>query len=101
MPGAYTVIVYRSVSDPAAVAAYQAKGGPAIAAAGGRFIARGTPAIEFENGLNQRLAIVAWPSVDAAVTGYNSEAYQAALACLGSAADRDVRIIEALDGPED
>ena len=44
MAKAYWVTTYRSVSNPEALAAYAKLAGPAIAAGGGRFVLRGTPA---------------------------------------------------------
>ena len=43
MAKAYWVATYRSVSNPDALAAYAKLAGPAIAAAGGRALARGLP----------------------------------------------------------
>jgi uncharacterized protein (DUF1330 family) len=42
MAKAYWVATYRSISNPEALAAYAKLAGPAIEAAGGRFLARGT-----------------------------------------------------------
>ena len=44
MAKAYWISCYRSISNPEALAAYAKLAGPAIQAAGGRFIVRGTPA---------------------------------------------------------
>jgi uncharacterized protein (DUF1330 family) len=44
MAKAYWVATYRSISDPEALAGYAKLAGPAISAAGGRFLARGTAA---------------------------------------------------------
>jgi Domain of unknown function (DUF1330) len=54
MAGAYWVTTYRSISNPAAVAEYAKLAAPAIAAAGGRFLARGNAAKAYEHGLTQR-----------------------------------------------
>jgi len=51
MPKAYWIACYRSVSDPDALAAYAKLAGPAIAAGGGRFLARGSAAQAYEDGL--------------------------------------------------
>jgi len=94
MPKAYWIANYRSVSNPAAVSAYAELSGPALKAAGGRIIARGTPAKTFEQGLNQRTVIIEFDSVAQAIAAYESDAYKAALRVLGNAADRDLRIVE-------
>ena len=94
MAKAYWITCYRSISDPEALAAYAKLAGPAIQAAGGRFLVRGNPAKTFEAGLNQRTVITEWESVAKAVSGHDSPGYQAALKALGKAAERDVRIVE-------
>ena len=43
MPKAYWISVYRSIKDPAKVTAYAKLAGPALAAGGARFLARGIP----------------------------------------------------------
>jgi uncharacterized protein (DUF1330 family) len=94
MAKAYWVSTYRSISNPDALAAYAKLAGPAIAAAGGRFLARGNPAKAYESGLMQRVVIVEFDSVEKAVAAHDTDGYQAALAALGNGADRDIRIVE-------
>ena len=95
MAKAYWITCYRSISDQDALAAYAKLAGPAIQAAGGRFLVRGTPAKTYEAGLNQRTVITEWDSVEKAMAAHDSPGYQAALKALGKAAERDVRIVEA------
>ena len=94
MAKAYWCSIYRSVSNPDALAAYAKLAGPSLTAAGGRFLARGMPAKTMEQGLMQRTVLIEFDSVDAAVAAYNSPGYKEALAALGNAAERDIRIIE-------
>jgi uncharacterized protein (DUF1330 family) len=94
MAKAYWIAFYRSVSDPAALAAYAKLAGPAIQAGGGRFLTRGDPARTFEAGLKQRTVTIEFESVEKAVGVYESEAYKVALKALGNGAERDLRIIE-------
>lgn len=95
MPKAYWISVYRSVSDPDALAAYAKLAGPALSAAGARFLARGLPAAVKENGLQQRTVLIEFDSVAAALAAYDSPAYQEALVALGdNAVVREIRIIE-------
>jgi uncharacterized protein (DUF1330 family) len=96
MSKAYWVCTYRSVNDAGKLAAYAALAGPAIAAGGGRFLARGEAAKAYELGLQQRTVLIEFDSVDQAVATHDSTSYQAALAALGDGADRDLRIIEGL-----
>jgi uncharacterized protein (DUF1330 family) len=95
MAKAYWIAIYRSVSDPDALAAYAKLSLPAMIAAGGRILARGLPAQTREAGLHQRTVVIEFDSLDAATAAYESPAYKAALAVLGRGAERDIRIIEA------
>jgi uncharacterized protein (DUF1330 family) len=97
MPKAYWVTAYRSISDPAALAAYAKLAGPAIAPFGGRYLARGTAAAAFEAGVKERIVISEFPSVEKAIAAHDSPAYQAALEVLGNGAERDLRIVEGLE----
>jgi len=93
MSKAYWVTTYRAVRDPEALAAYAKIGGPALQAAGGRFLARGMPALVYESGLDQRVVIIEFDSVEQAKAAHESPAYQEALRVLGKAVDRDLRIV--------
>jgi len=95
---AYWINTFRSVSDPERLAAYVELAGPAMRAAGGRFLARGMPAAAFESGIVERTTLIEFPSVAAALAAYESPGYQAALQALGDGAVRDLRIIEAAEG---
>ena len=94
MAKAYWVATYRSVSDPDALAAYARLAAPAIAAAGGRVLARGVPAQVYEAGLQQRTVVIEFDSVAQARAAHDSPAYQEALAVLAGGAERDIRILE-------
>ena len=94
MAKAYWVATYRSIADPDALAAYAKLAGPAIAAGGGRMLARGVPAQVYEAGLQQRTVLIEFDSVEAARAAHDSPAYQEALAALAGGADRDIRIVE-------
>ena len=97
MAKAYWVATYRSISNPEALAAYAKLAGPAIQAAGGRFLARGTAAKAYEAGLLQRTVIIEFDSVAKAAAAHDSAGYQEALKALGKGADRDMRIVEGVD----
>lgn len=96
MPKAYWVSTYRSVKDPAKLAAYAKLGVPALAAHGARILARGEPAKVYEAGLQQRVVLIEFDSVEQAITAHDSPAYQAALAALGDGAEREIRIVEGI-----
>jgi uncharacterized protein (DUF1330 family) len=97
MAKAYWITLYRSIRDPEALAAYAKLAGPALQAAGGRFLARGLPAVVHENGLNQRSVLIEFDSVQQAITAHDSPAYQEALRALGNGADRDLRIVPGVE----
>jgi uncharacterized protein (DUF1330 family) len=95
MAKAYWISFYRAVHDPQKLAAYAKLAGPAIQAAGGKFLARGTAAHAYEGGLLQRTVVVEFPSVADAVACHDGPAYQEALRALGTGSvDRDFRIVE-------
>jgi uncharacterized protein (DUF1330 family) len=93
MAKAYFVSFYRQIKDPAKLAAYAKLAGPAIEAAGGRFLARGTAEKAYESGLLERSVIIEFDSVAQAVAMHDGPHYQAALEALGDGAVRDIRII--------
>jgi uncharacterized protein (DUF1330 family) len=97
MAKAYWIAAYRSIRDEQALAAYAKLAGPALQAAGGRFLARGMPARVYESGLEQRTVLIEFDSVAQAVAAHDSPTYQQALRALANAADRDLRIIEAVE----
>jgi uncharacterized protein (DUF1330 family) len=90
------VSTYRSIDDAAALAAYAALAGPALQGAGGRFLARGMPSAVFEAGVKERVVVIEFDSVAAAIAAHDCEPYQEALRALGQGAVRDIRIVEGL-----
>jgi uncharacterized protein (DUF1330 family) len=95
MAKGYWVACYRSVKNQDALAAYAKLAGPAIQAAGGRFLARGTAVKAYEAGVVQRTVLIEFDSVQQAVAAHDSAGYKAALKALGEGAvDRDLRIVE-------
>lgn len=75
------------------MAAYAALARPALTSAGGRFIARDLPAKVYEGGLNQRVVIIEFDSLEAATAAHDSPGYQEALAALGDGVRREIRIV--------
>jgi uncharacterized protein (DUF1330 family) len=94
MAKSYWISAYRSIRDQEAFAAYARLAGPALEAAGGRFLARGMPARVYEGGLQERIVLLEFDSVAQAIAAHDSAGYQQALRVLGNGADRDVRIVE-------
>jgi uncharacterized protein (DUF1330 family) len=96
MAKAYWIAFYRSIKKPEQLAAYAKLAGPAIEAAGGRFLVRGNPAKTYEAGLNQRVVVLEFDSVQQAIAAHDGAAYQEALKVLGDAVDREIRIAEGI-----
>jgi uncharacterized protein (DUF1330 family) len=94
MAKGYWVTFYRSISKPAALAEYAKLAGPAIEAAGGRFIARGAAVKAYEAGIKDRSIVIEFDSPAKAIEAYESPAYQSARKLLEGAVERDVRILE-------
>jgi uncharacterized protein (DUF1330 family) len=94
MAKGYWIAMYRSVSDPDALAKYAKLAGAVIEGQGGKMLARGVPARVYEAGVPQRAVVVEFASVAAAIAAYESPAYQEVLAILRGTAERDLRIVE-------
>ena len=98
MKKGYWVVAYRSVSDESALKEYGKLATAAIQANGGKTLIRTADAIEpHEAGLKQRTVVTEFESFEKAKATYGSPAYQAALKALGSAAERDFRIVEGFE----
>ena len=95
MAKAYWVTTYRSISNPDALAAYSKLAGPAVLAAGGKFLVRGVAAEAWESGVKQRTVVIEWPSLKDALAAHDTPGYQEALRALGKGSvDRDMRVVE-------
>jgi uncharacterized protein (DUF1330 family) len=94
---AYWVSAYRSIKNPDAVAAYAKMAGPALKARGAKYLAVGVANEAYEAGLKQRMVIIEWPSLQAAIDAHDCAEYQAALKVFNNAAERDFRILEAME----
>jgi uncharacterized protein (DUF1330 family) len=97
MPKAYWVVTYRSVKNPEAWQAYAKLAGPAIAAAGGRFLVRDIPARVYEAGMKERVVMIEFDDVDQAIAAHDTPAYKEALKALGTGiVERDMRVVEGI-----
>ncbi|MFJ5044472.1 DUF1330 domain-containing protein [Streptomyces sp. NPDC098077] len=97
MAKGYWVSVYRTITDPEKVAAYDKLTGPAIDAAGGRTLSLGSRVEAHDAGIAERTVLIEFDSFEQAVAARESAAYQEALVVLADAVERDFRIIEGLD----
>lgn len=87
-------IAHVTVTDVEAYGKYAELAGPAIAAHGGSFIARGGKFVQLEGKERPRNVVARFPSVEAAVDCYNSDAYQEALSHARGASERELMVVE-------
>ena len=97
MPKAYWIAAYHDIRDTEKLAAYLELAGPAIKAAGGKFLARGSASKVYEAGILERTTVIEFASLDAAVALHDGADYQAALEKLGDGVVRDLRLVEAIE----
>ncbi|WP_417205359.1 DUF1330 domain-containing protein [Antarctobacter sp.] len=87
-------IAHVTVTDTEAYGQYAELAGPAIAAHGGTFIARGGRFVQLEGKERPRNVVARFPSVEAAVECYQSDAYQEALSHARGASERELMVVE-------
>lgn len=87
-------IAHVNVTDAQAYGEYAKLAGPAIAAHGGVFLARGSRYVQLEGNDRARNVVARFPSVEDAVACYRSDEYQTALEHAKNAAERDLVIVE-------
>jgi uncharacterized protein (DUF1330 family) len=97
MAKGYWVVAYHEIKNQEAFQAYAKMAMPVITAAGGKYLARGNPTAVHEAGLNQRVVLIEFPSLQAAIACHDGKPYQEALKPLaGGAVKRDMRIVEGM-----
>jgi len=87
-------IAHVDVTDADAYGLYAKSAGPALAAHGGVFLARGGRYVQLEGNERARNVVARFPSLEAAVACYNSAEYQAALSHAKGASVRDLVVVE-------
>tara|TARA_R100000935_G_scaffold15956_1_gene31853 strand:- start:13648 stop:13935 length:288 start_codon:yes stop_codon:yes gene_type:complete len=90
-------IAHVTVTDEDAYGKYAKLAGPAIAAHGGSFLARGGRFVQLEGKERPRNVVARFASVEDAVDCYNSVAYQEALSHAKDASERELMVVE-IDG---
>ena len=93
MAKGYWVSAYHEIHDEKKFAAYLELAGPAIIAAGGKFIARGMAAQVYESGIKQRTTLIEFETLDAALAAHDTPDYQEALKALDGGVTRDLRVV--------
>ena len=95
MAKAYWIVCYHSIKSQDAFQAYAKLAAPAVQAAGGKYLVRGNPAKVYESGINQRVVVIEFASIQQALAAHEAAGYQEALKQLtGDAVKRDMRIVE-------
>ncbi len=87
-------IAHVHVTDAESYGKYAALAGPAIAAHGGHFLARGGDYHILEGAQRERHVVAQFPSKQAAVDCYHSDQYQEALSHARNASERDLIVVE-------
>lgn len=90
-------IAHVEVTDAEAYGKYAKAAGPAIAAHGGVFLARGGRYVQLEGNDRARNVVARFPSLEKAVDCYHSAEYQAALAHAKGASIRDLVVVEEVE----
>jgi uncharacterized protein (DUF1330 family) len=99
MPKGYWVVSV-DVSDMEGYKAYQAANAEAFRKYGARFIVRGGKAEPVEGKLRSRVAVLEFPSYEAALACYRSPEYAKALALRKGISTADITVVEGYDGPQ-
>ncbi|MDQ0935749.1 DUF1330 domain-containing protein [Streptomyces turgidiscabies] len=97
MAKGYWVSVYRTISDPEKLAAYNKLARAAVQAGGGRVLVRGGRVVALDAGIAERTVLIEFDTFEQAVATRGSAAYQEALDVLSDAVERDFRIVESVD----
>ncbi len=87
-------IAHVEVSDTERYGEYAKRAGPAIAAHGGKFLARGGKHLQLEGNDRSRNVVVEFPDLASAEACYRSAAYQEALGYAKGASVRDLVLVE-------
>ncbi|MCT4559496.1 MAG: DUF1330 domain-containing protein [Pelagimonas sp.] len=87
-------IAHVTVTDDDAYGKYAKLAGPAIAAHGGSFIARGGRYVQLEGKERPRNVVARFDTVEQAVECYHSDAYQEALGHARDASERELLVVE-------
>ena len=99
MAKGYWIGAYRVIRDNEKLAAYVRLAGPAIEAAGGRFLSRNGAIEVHEAGVRERTVIIEFDSFAAARAAYATPQYREALRALDDGVERELRIVEGVEAP--
>ena len=88
------VIVDMTVTDPASIEEYRKLAGASVAAAGGRFLARGGKTEVLEGVARARNVVIEFASMEDALACYNSPEYTEARKIRQSVSDGEFILVE-------
>jgi uncharacterized protein (DUF1330 family) len=91
-------IAHGRVDDPERYDLYRAANAAPLAEHGGKFLVRGGARETMEGEAKPRTVVIEFPSYEAALACYRSEAYQAALKLRHGISESDLVIAEGYDG---
>ncbi|UWQ22765.1 DUF1330 domain-containing protein [Jannaschia sp. W003] len=97
MPKGYW-IAHGRVDDPAAYERYRAANAAPLTAHGGRFLVRGGAREDVEGAAKPRTVVIEFPSYEAALACYRSDAYQQAVDLRRGISETDLVICEGWEG---
>ena len=90
-------VVYEAViTDPVQYEQYKTAAAATVAAAGGRYLARGGDVESFEGAEPARVVILEFPTMDAALAWYRSAEYTEARALRDAACDARLFVVDAM-----
>jgi len=72
VPKAYVMVMYRSSPEPTSFPQYGELAIPAVNEGGGRILARGLPAKTYEAGMNERVTLIEFDSLEQAIRACES-----------------------------
>jgi uncharacterized protein (DUF1330 family) len=88
-------VIYEAVvTDPEQYERYKTHAAASVAAAGGRYIARGGEIESFEGAPPARIVILEFPSFDAATAWYRGEEYTQAKSLRATAGDARMFVVD-------
>ena len=93
-------IVRVDIADPEAYKRYVAANGPVFAGFGAVFLVRAGRCETLEGGSRERNVVIEFPSYEAALACWHSDAYQAVLKLRAAASTADLLVVEGYDGPQ-
>jgi uncharacterized protein (DUF1330 family) len=96
-PAMSAYVVYEAViTDAEQYERYKALAAPSVAAAGGRYLARGGEVETFEGATPARVVVLEFPTLEAAREWYRGEQYTAARALREAACDARMFVVDGM-----